>query len=178
MENKSKVILKEVISWLLVVVVAFALSIVVNRFVLFKIVSPTGSMENTFMIGEPVYTFRLAYLFSDPRRGDIVVFPNPDNEEEDYVKRIIGLPGETVEVIDGVVYIDGEPLTETYLKEPMVGSFGPYEVPEGSYFMMGDNRNESLDARFWNNKFVKKEKIKSRAFCKLHNFKWFKRIKY
>lgn len=178
MENKTKVIIKEVISWLLVVLVAFALSFVVNRFVLFKIVSPTGSMENTFLIGEPVYTFRLAYLFSDPRRGDIVVFPNPDNEEENYIKRVIGLPGETVEVIDGVVYINGEPLTENYLKEPMVGDFGPYAVPDGCYFMMGDNRNESLDARYWSNKFVERDKIISRAFCKLRGFKWFKRIKY
>jgi signal peptidase I len=178
MDDKKKYILKEVISWVMVVVVAFTLSILVNRFVLLKVVSPTGSMENTFMVGEPVYTFRLAYLFSDPKRGDIVVFPNPDDESEDYIKRIIGLPGETIEGIDGVVYINGEPLTENYLKEPMEGEFGPYDIPEGCYFMMGDNRNESLDARYWINKFVEKDKIKSRAFFKWKGFKWFKRIKY
>ena len=177
MENKKKII-KEVVSWGLVILAAFALSLLINRFVLYKVFSPTGSMENTFMIDDPVYTYRLAYLFSDPRRGDIVVFPNPDNETENYIKRIIGLPGETIEGIDGVVYINGKPLTENYLKEPMVGEFGPYDIPKECYFMMGDNRNESEDARLWTNKFVEKDKIIARAFCKTRNFKWFKRIKY
>ena len=85
-----------------------------------------------------------------------------------YVKRVIGLPGETVEVKDGKVYINGSdtPLDEPYLPEPMEGSYGPYEVPEGCYFMMGDNRNNSLDARFWDNKFVAKNKIVAKVlFC-------------
>ena len=91
-----------------------------------------------------------------------------DNEKVYYVKRVIGLPGETVEVKDGKVYINGSdtPLDEPYLPEPMEGSYGPYEVPEGCYFMMGDNRNNSLDARFWDNKFVAKNKIVAKVlFC-------------
>jgi signal peptidase I len=177
MEKKSNV-MKEIISWILLIAIALALAFGVNRFVLMKISSPTGSMENTFLIGEKVFVYKLAYLFSEPKRGDIVVFPNPDNEEEDYIKRVIGLPGETIEGKDGAVYIDGNPLTENYLKEPMEGSFGPIKIPDGCYFMMGDNRNGSWDARFWSNQFVEGDKIKGRAFCKYPNFKWFKSIMY
>ena len=77
------------------------------------------------------------------------------------MKRVIGLPGETVNIVDGKVYIDGSdtPLDEPYLAEPMEGSYGPYTVPEGCYFMLGDNRNNSQDARFWQNKYVAKDKI-------------------
>ena len=82
-----------------------------------------------------------------------------------FIKRIIGLPGEKVEIIDGKVYINDskEPLEEDYIKEEMEGSFGPYDVPEGCYFMMGDNRNDSLDSRFWNDKYVKKDAILGKA---------------
>jgi len=170
--SKKKKILKEIFDWVIVIVVAVSLALFINKFVIYKISSPTGSMENTFLIGEKVEVFRLAYLFSNPERGDIVVFPAPDKPDEDYIKRVIGLPGDTVEVVDGLVYINGEPLKEDYLKEPMLGSFGPYIVPKGSYFMMGDNRNISLDARYWDNKFVAKKKIKGKAIFKYPHFKW------
>jgi signal peptidase I, bacterial type len=173
-----KKITKEIISWLLIFVIAFGLSKVINMFVLYNISSPTGSMENTFMINEKVAVFRLAYLFGKPQRGDIVVFPAPDNPEEDYIKRIIGLPGETLEVIDGVVYINGKALKEDYLKEKPIGSFGPYKVPKNSYFMMGDNRNISLDARYWEHKFVTLDKIKGKALYKYPHFKWLYKKRY
>jgi len=169
MSNK---VVKEILSWIMVFVIAIVLALFINRFVIYRVSSPTGSMENTFMIDDKVYIFRLAYLFSEPKRGDIVVFEAPDKPEEDYIKRIIGLPGETIEGIDGVVYINGEPLKEDYLKEPMIGSFGPYVVPEGHYFMMGDNRNQSYDSRMWTNKFVARDKIRGKAVCKYPDFKW------
>ncbi|MDF2512936.1 MAG: hypothetical protein K0S04_2802 [Herbinix sp.] len=168
-KNKA---LKEVLDWVVVIVIAIALALIINKLVIYKVSPPTASMENTIMVDDKVITYRLAYLFSKPERGDIVVFQAPDTPEEDYIKRVIGLPGETVEVIDGVVYIDGEPLEEDYQKEPMEGSFGPYEVPEGSYFMMGDNRNISWDARFWTNKFVEKDKIRGKAILKYPDFDW------
>jgi signal peptidase I len=168
----AKKIFKEILDWVILFAVAILIAMAINRFVIYKVSSPTGSMENTFMIGEKVETFRLAYLFSGPKRGDIVVFEAPDTPSEDYIKRVIGLPGETIEGIDGVVYIDGQPLKEDYLKEPMEGSFGPFTIPEGHYFMMGDNRNDSLDARYWKNKFVARNKIRGKAIFKYPHFKW------
>jgi len=173
----SDKIIKEIISWIAVFAVAIALALFINRFIMYRVSTPTGSMENTIMINDKVFVLRLAYLFSEPKRGDIVVFEAPDNPEDDYIKRIIGLPGDVVEGIDGVVYVNGEPLEEDYLKEPMLkgpgtGTFGPFKVPEGHYFMMGDNRNNSSDSRVWINKYVAREKIKGKAIMKFPNFKW------
>ena len=170
MDNK---IVKEIISWLLVIIVAVSLAFFINKVIIFKVKVPSGSMENTIQIGDRVITFRLSYLFSNPKRGDIIVFPFPDDETDDYIKRIIGLPGETVEGIDGLVYIDGEPLEEPYVKEKIESDFGPYVVPEDSYFMMGDNRNESEDSRYWENKFVNKDKIRGKAIVKYPDITWF-----
>lgn len=164
---------KELRDWAIVIIIAVSLALLINKFVIYKVSPPTASMENTIMVNDKVVTFRLAYLFSKPDRGDIVVFEAPDTPEEDYIKRIIGLPGETIEVIDGLVYIDGEPLQEDYLKETMTGSFGPFEVPEGEFFMMGDNRNISWDARYWTKKYVEKDKIRGKALFKYPDFTWF-----
>lgn len=176
----KKRVLKEIISWLIVFATAFILAIVINRFVILNEKIPSGSMENTIMTGDKVLTFRLAYLFSEPKRGDIVVFPFPDDESVDYIKRIIGLPGETVEIRDGAVYINysEEPLDEPYVKEPWDeegdGDHYIFVVPEDSYFMMGDNRRDSMDSRYWNNHFVHEDKIKSKALFRYPNFKWLK----
>lgn len=169
----GKRVIKEIISWVVILGIALILAIVINRFVIFKVEVPTGSMENTIMTGDKVFTFRLSYLFSEPKRGDIVVFPFPDNEEDNYIKRIIGVGGNEIEIKDGVLYIDNEPLVEDYLKEPMrKEDFGPIKVPEGTYFMMGDNRNGSLDSRLWNIKFVEKDKIIGKAIFKYPHFSW------
>ena len=168
---------REAISWIKTIVFAFILAIAINKFVIVNAKVPSGSMENTIMTNDRIIAFRLSYLFSDPQRGDIVVFKYPDDPEEKilYVKRIIGLPGETVEIIDGDVYIDGELLEgeEAYVKEPPVGDFGPIEVPEDAYFMLGDNRNNSADSRYWQNKFVYTDKIEGKVFMK-----YFPRIQF
>ena len=159
---------KEIISWLQIIVAAVVIALGLNNFVIANSRVPTGSMENTIMSRSRVIGSRLAYLKDDPQRGDIVIFHYPDDESIYYVKRVIGLPGETVMIEDGKVYINGSdtPLDEPYLAEPMEGSYGPYTVPEGCYFMLGDNRNNSRDARFWENKYVKKDKIIAKVlFC-------------
>lgn len=169
----AKKIIKEIFSWIIIFAIAFIVALLIDRLVIFKVEVPSGSMESTIMTGDRVVTFRLSYLFSDPKRGDIVVFPYPDNEEVDYIKRIIGLPGDKIEIIDGVLCINEEPYEEDYLNEPMVEEdFGPVIVPEESYFMMGDNRNTSRDARAWNNKFVELDKIKGKAIFKYPDFSW------
>lgn len=158
----SKRIVKEIISWILVLLVGLGLAVIINKTVIFRVSTPTGSMENTIMTGEKNWVFRQAYLFNNPERGDIVVFPFPDDQSEDRLKRIIGLPGETIEGRGGLVYIDGNPLEEPYVKAPLDEDFGPFSIPEGHYFMMGDNRVPSIDARHWDNKFVSKKKIKGK----------------
>ena len=159
---------QEVWEWFKIIISAAAIAFFLNTCIIANSEVPSGSMENTIMSHSRVIGSRLSYIKDDPERGDIVIFRYPDNEKVYYVKRVIGLPGETVEVKDGKVYINGSdtPLDEPYLPEPMEGSYGPYEVPEGCYFMMGDNRNNSLDARFWDNKFVAKNKIVAKVlFC-------------
>ncbi|MDF2873255.1 MAG: Signal peptidase [Anaerocolumna sp.] len=156
---------KEILSWVMLIICALALSFVLNRYVVVSAEVPTGSMENTIKVGDRIIAFRLAYTFGEPKRGDIIVFNFPDDETQQYLKRIIGLPGETIDIKDGKVYIDGSttPLEENYLKETPVGDYGPYTVPEDSYFLMGDNRNDSLDSRFWENTFATKDEIIGKA---------------
>ena len=117
------------------------------------------------LTGDRIFGNRLAYLFDDPERFDIVIFKYPDDESQRFIKRVIGLPGETVEIREGKVYINGSdtPLDDSFTPETPVGNFGPYTVPEGCYFMLGDNRNNSRDSRMWDNPYVKKEKILGKA---------------
>lgn len=154
---------KELISWIQIIVAAVIIALVINNFIIANSRVPTGSMENTIMAKSRVIGSRLSYINRDPDRGDVVIFHFPDDPtgKTYYVKRVIGLPGETVTIVDGKVYINGSdtPLEEPYLAEPMIGSYGPYTVPEGRYFMLGDNRNNSQDARFWKNKYVSKDQI-------------------
>lgn len=166
----------EVISWVKTIVFALVLALAINNFIIVNATVPTGSMETTIMPNDRIVAFRLSYMFAQPERGDIAVFRYPDDEEVLYVKRVIGLPGDVVEIVDGNVYINDaeEPLSEDYLKEKTIGSFGPYTVPEGCYFMMGDNRNNSLDSRYWVNKFVSEDKILGKVFFRYYpGFKTF-----
>lgn len=151
----------ELFSWLQIIVITAAVSIFINSFIIANSHVPSGSMENTIMTNDRVIGFRLSYLINDPERGDIIIFKYPDDESVLFVKRIIGLPGDEVTIVNGKVYINGseEPMEEPYLKEDMMGSFGPYEVPEDAYFVMGDNRNYSMDARRWSNTYVYRDKI-------------------
>ena len=154
-----------VFSWIKVIVLAVAIALAMDTFVIANAVVPTGSMENTVPTHARLIGFRLSYTVSDPKRGDIVIFKYPDDESKNFLKRIIGLPGETVEIRDGEVYINGssEPLDEPYLAETPYGDFGPYEVPEDCYFMLGDNRNNSKDSRYWENTYVSRDKIVAKA---------------
>lgn len=167
-EEKKTSPLREVASWLLTLVLAFALAMVLKNYVIINATVPTGSMEHTIEPGDDLFGLRVAYLFSKPSRGDIVIFRFPDDETQKYVKRVIGLPGETVTIEDGKIYIDGakEPLEEDYLKETWTEATGPFtfEVPEDSYLVLGDNRNDSYDARYWDNTYVSKDKIIGKAY--------------
>lgn len=166
--------IKEVLSWVVTIAAAVALALFLNRVILINATIPSGSMENTIMEDDRLLGLRLAYRSHDPQRGDIIIFKYPDKEEENYIKRIIGLPGETVDIRDAKIYINGSdtPLDEPYLKEEWVIETGPYhfEVPENSYLVLGDNRNNSLDARYWNNTYVSRDKILGKAWFRYYPF--------
>ena len=151
--TKEKInIKKEILEWIQIIVAAAAIALFLNSFIIANSRIPSASMEDTIMTGDRVIGSRLSYLFSEPQRGDIIIFRYPLDEKIYYVKRLIGLPGDTVDIIDGKVYINGsdEPLNEPYLKEEMEPEPSMhFEVPEDCYFFLGDNRNNSLDARYW-----------------------------
>ena len=163
-EEKKTSAKSEIFSGIKVIVSAIIIALFVDFVIIANAVVPTGSMESTIPAGSRIMGLRLYYNFKDPERGDIVIFKYPDDEKVDYLKRIIGLPGETVEIASGKVYIDGELLDEPYLDEEPTGDFGPYQVPEDSYFMLGDNRAVSKDSRYWTNTYVRRDKIIAKAF--------------
>lgn len=143
---------------LLPMVLAFAIVFVVRYFIIGMYYIPSESMVPTFEVNDHVVVTKFTYQLHEPERGDIIVFkypPNdmsgvPEEEKVDYVKRVIGLPGETLEIKDGTVHINGIPLKEPYLNEGTnMGDYGPYTLSEGNYFAMGDNRNNSNDSRYW-----------------------------
>lgn len=179
-EGQTGTVIREVFSWLASFAFALLIALFIKNFVIINADVPTGSMENTIMPGDRLIGNRLAYLKEGPQRGDVVIFHYPDDEEELYVKRVIGLPGETVVIEDAKVYIDGneEPLAEDYLKEEWVAATGPYTflVPEDSYLVMGDNRNDSWDARFWSNTYVARKKILGKASVIYWPFKDFGKL--
>jgi signal peptidase I len=166
--SKKNAFWKELLSYIEIFAVAFVIAYILTHFLIINCKVPTGSMLDTIQLNDRIIGSRLSYINSSPERGDIVIFPFPDNESKIYIKRVIGLPGETIEVRDGRVYINGSdtPLEEPYLKdEYLIGSrdFGPYTIPEGSYFMLGDHRNNSADSRVWNNTCVQEDKIMGKA---------------
>lgn len=164
-EEKKRNPMKEILEDVLLLIGVLIAVFVIKNYLILNAVIPSGSMEQTISVNDRILGNRLSYKNKDPERGDIVIFKYPDDEKILYIKRIIGLPGDTVNIVDGKVYINGsgEPLEEPYLPEPMVGSYGPYEVPENCYFMLGDNRNYSKDARFWENTYVTREQIQAKA---------------
>ena len=168
------------------IVIAVILALFVRTWVVQAFKIPTGSMENNLLIGDHLLVNKFIFgptagrverallPVRDIRRGDIVVFKYPDEPERDFIKRVIGLPGETLELRAKKMYINGQPLEEGYVHflEPASESqevtssdvrerFGPVVVPEGKYFVMGDNRDNSQDSRYWG--FLPREYIKGRA---------------
>ena len=149
-------VLKEIFSWSRTILFAVAFALLFNRFIIVNATVPSGSMEGTIRTNDRIIAFRLSYLFSEPGRFDIVVFPSPDQPDTLNVKRIIGLPGERVNIIDGRVYINDAdiPLRDDFVQGPIMGNFGPYYIPEGHLFMLGDYRSNSTDSRRWTNTYV------------------------
>jgi signal peptidase I len=171
------------------IVVALMLALFIRTFVVQAFKIPSSSMESNLLIGDHLLVNKLVYSPSWStledralakraiRRGHIVIFKYPKDPERDFIKRVIGLPGELVEIRDKVVYVDGRPLSESYTQfsEPLVrredpaygpredgrDNWGPHRVPEGQLFVMGDNRDNSSDSRFWG--YLPRDQVKGRA---------------
>lgn len=132
---------------------------------------PTGSMAGTIAPGDNVLCTRFGVGEDEIERYDILIFTPPDEPEKTYVKRVIGLPGETIEVKNGKVYADGIELDNSFTNGPQNRKGdGIYKVPEGCYFFLGDNRNNSRDSRFWKNRFVPAADIQAKARCIIYPF--------
>jgi signal peptidase I len=145
-KNKWLSALKEMLETL---VLAGILFLIINAFTA-RIQVLSVSMLHTLEPGNQVVVYKLAYRNHIPARGDIVVFNPPNGDTEAYIKRVIGLPGETIEIRDGIVFINGLQLQETYLQdEPITRGSRTWIVPQDSIFVMGDNRNNSSDSRVW-----------------------------
>ncbi|HEX2444611.1 MAG TPA: signal peptidase I [Vicinamibacterales bacterium] len=166
------------------IVIAVILALFVRTWVVQAFKIPTGSMENNLLIGDhllvnkfvvaPAGAERMVLPIGDIRRGDIVVFKYPEDPERDFIKRVIGLPGETLEVRDKKVFIDGKPIEEPYVHYLQAAGgateitsfdvrdrYGPVTIPAGHYFAMGDNRDNSQDSRYWG--FLPRSYIKGKA---------------
>ncbi len=137
------------------------ITLLITKFVIINAFIPSESMEPTLSVGAYSLCLRASYWFMEPRRGDVVVFNWKENEQQiQMVKRIVGMPNDLIEINEGITFINGNRLEEPYLKEAAEKlDFGPYRVPENSYFCMGDNRNNSVDSRYWENPFVAREDI-------------------
>lgn len=147
---KEKSIIGELLSWLIYIVIVVLLSLCIITFVGQRTKVSGHSMETTLSDGDNLIVDKISYRFRDPQRFEIIVFPFQYEEHTYYIKRIIGLPGETVQVIDGYVYINGEMLDEHYglevMEDPGIAA-EPITLGEDEYFVLGDNRNHSSDSR-------------------------------
>lgn len=181
--KKDTVDIKKEVLKALPYIILITVIIIINKIFIFNTTIPSSSMESTLNIGDCLIGNRMAYSFKNPERGDIITFKAPDDDSLIYVKRVIGIAGDIVRIDNGKVYRNGELLNEDYIKDPMKeDEFSEiFEVPEGCVFVMGDNRNNSFDARFWNNHYVSTDKIISKLEIKymdgLKNTLCFKIIK-
>ena len=161
--------------------VALLLAIFIRTFVVQAFKIPSESMLETLLVGDHLLASKFAYgikvpfthfyLYKgdDPKRGDIIIFEYPNDPSTDYIKRVIGLPGDVIEVRKKQLYRNGEPVSESYVRhidqlhfEPVRDNFGPVTVPPQKYFVMGDNRDNSQDSRFWG--FVDRAAIRAKAW--------------
>jgi len=164
---KEKKFKKELLSWIRTIAIAVVCGVIINYTVIASAHVISGSMENTVMTDSRVMGLRLTYLFSNPGRFDIILFHAPDGDSDHpYVKRIIGLPHEKLEIVNGLVYINDpvSPLDENYINGVAWGDYGPVIIAENSYFVMGDNRNGSIDSRHWDNTFVPRRSIIAKLY--------------
>ena len=165
-------VLKSIGLYISSIVFAVCLALLIRTFVVQAFKIPSGAMKQTILVGDHILIDKLTYDKSSPMRGDIIVFKFPVELEKDFIKRVVGLPGDTIEGRDKIIYVNNEKLEEPYAvhTDPYINpkgaksrdNFGPITVPENALFVIGDNHDESFDSRFWG--FVDRKNIKGKAF--------------
>jgi len=150
------------------VAIALCLAVLIRTFIAEPRLIPSESMFPTLHTGDRLVVEKISYRFHPPKIGDIVVFESPLElqrrgyaKNQAFIKRVIGEPGKEISILDGKVYLNGKAITENYIAEPPNQPFLPVKVPEDQFFVMGDNRNDSNDSRYWG--FVPRENIIGRA---------------
>lgn len=180
MKDKSK--LKETVSFIAYIAVVFLVTYLVINYVGQRTQVEGSSMEYTLSDGDNLIVDKISYRFQDPERFDIIVFPFQQEEKTFFIKRIIGLPGETVQIgMDGVIYIDGTVLEESYGREVISdpgAAAQPVKLDEDEYFVLGDNRNASSDSREVSVGLIKREDIIGRAWLRIYPFDRFGFIRH
>lgn len=156
------IIRRSIVETLDACIFAAVLSLVIITFVIQAFYIPSGSMEPTLMINDRILVAKFLYRFEPVARGDVIVFRYPLNTQRDFVKRVVGQPEDRVQLKEGVVYVNENRISETgYTIKPDFGNYGPVSVPSGQYFVLGDNRNNSEDSRFFG--YVPRANIIGRA---------------
>ncbi|GAB6153979.1 signal peptidase I [Desulfosporosinus burensis] len=157
---------KNLLEWLGIIAFAFFLFITIRTFLLDTRIVPTASMLPTIQLQDRLIVDKLLFKFSYIERGDVVVFraPPSSGEKDDLLKRVIGLPGEEIEVKDGIVLVNGDALEENYLQEKPNYQYNSVRVPPDSYFVLGDNRRSSNDSHMWG--FVPKQNIEGKVWIR------------
>jgi len=166
MKEHTKTLLWE---WVESLLIALVLALLIRTFVVQAFKIPTGSMRPTLLEGDRLLVNKFIYKFKDPERGDIIVFTFPQDRKKDYIKRLIAKGGESVEIKNGNIYINGEIVEEPFIvrsntyynKEPYGGINEKIEVPEDSFYVLGDNSSSSKDSRYWG--FVSKKDVIGKA---------------
>ncbi len=155
MEIKRKRIKKEAFDWFKSLLWAVAIALVVRFFFIGNFKIPTTSMVPTLKVGDRLLSNNIIYRIRPPKRGEVVIFKYPEEPKRDFVKRMIGLPGEKVMIKDGRIYINGEEVKDEkivvryYYSEGYYGNETEVKIPQGSYYVLGDNSINSKDSRYW-----------------------------
>lgn len=149
--------------WLISIIIAVVLAFAIRTFIVEPYLVSGPSMMNTLQDRERLIVNKFIYYTTEPKKGEIIVFKYPSDTTRDFIKRVIATGGDTIEIKDGKVFVNGEQLKEGYIKEPFHTNYRKAVVPQGHIFVMGDNRNNSEDSRFSDVGFVPLELVKGKA---------------
>ena len=177
-EEKKRIVKSKPRELIEALIIALILALVIREFVVQAFKIPSKSMEKTLLVGDHILVWKCYYgvrvpftenwlvHFRHPKRGDIIVFTPPHDPTKDFIKRVIGVPGDTLEMKNDQVFVNGTPITEPYVNPPkrayIYSNFPPTKIPQGMLFAMGDNRGESYDSRGWG--LLPEKKVKGKAF--------------